>query len=106
MSLPTFSPPHMNTEKLRKLFGSLRVPDVSRNTSRRGASATKAPEVLRNSAGAPAKKDYTGKYYCGRKVLRCRCCDGYCGPDNSCNCEPCQELALKEQLRAMLGVFR
>ncbi|XP_056015534.1 uncharacterized protein LOC125677502 isoform X3 [Ostrea edulis] len=62
MSLPTFSPPHMNTEKLRKLFGSLRVPDVSRNTSRRGASATKAPEVLRNSAGAPAKKDLIEAY--------------------------------------------
>lgn len=39
----------------------------------------------------------TGKYYCGMKVLTCSCCDGHCGPDNGCNCLPCQKLDQEEE---------
>ncbi|XP_072049397.1 uncharacterized protein [Amphiura filiformis] len=49
-------------------------------------------EVRFNSAGAPARKGTTGKYYCGRRVLSCFCCNGHCGPTNGCNCADCQKL--------------
>jgi hypothetical protein len=48
--------------------------------------------VVINSAGYIAKMGTTGKYYCGRRVLYCSCCDGHCGPTNGCNCESCQQL--------------
>lgn len=38
----------------------------------------------------------TGNYYCGMKVLTCQCCDGSCGPNNGCNCPPCQQLDREE----------
>ena len=41
----------------------------------------------------------TGKYYCHMHVLSCSCCDGYCGPDNGCNCPPCQKLDAEEEER-------
>ncbi|XP_012936715.1 E3 ubiquitin-protein ligase HERC2 [Aplysia californica] len=53
-----------------------------------------------NSAGALAKKGETGKFYCGMKVLTCACCDGHCGPNNGCNCPPCQLLDQEEEVRA------
>ena len=34
----------------------------------------------------------TGKYYCGQRLLDCRCCDGQCGPTNGCNCADCMQL--------------
>lgn len=30
------------------------------------------------------------------KVLTCSCCDGHCGPNNGCNCLPCQKLDQEE----------
>ncbi|XP_061183765.1 E3 ubiquitin-protein ligase HERC2-like isoform X1 [Saccostrea echinata] len=51
---------------------------------------------LINSAGVLARKGETGKYYCGMKVLSCSCCDGHCGPNNGCNCLPCQKLDQEE----------
>ncbi|KAK7452260.1 hypothetical protein BaRGS_00039741, partial [Batillaria attramentaria] len=39
----------------------------------------------------------TGRYYCGMKVLSCSCCDGHCGPNNGCNCPPCQQLDREEE---------
>ncbi|XP_056015509.1 E3 ubiquitin-protein ligase TRIM36-like isoform X2 [Ostrea edulis] len=96
ISLPDFSPPQINTEELRQLFGSLEdttVPDIPPRKDKT------ASDVLRNSAGAPAKKGDTGKYYCGRWVLTCRCCDGYCGPDNGCNCKACRELDKNENIK-------
>nr|XP_022328228.1 E3 ubiquitin-protein ligase HERC2-like isoform X2 [Crassostrea virginica] len=52
---------------------------------------------LINTAGVLARKGETGKYYCGMKVLTCSCCDGHCGPDNGCNCLPCQKLDQEEE---------
>ncbi|KAK7097783.1 E3 ubiquitin-protein ligase HERC2-like isoform X3 [Littorina saxatilis] len=49
-------------------------------------------EALVNTAGALASKGSTGQYYCNMKVLTCQCCDGSCGPNNGCNCPPCQQL--------------
>ena len=34
----------------------------------------------------------SGHYYCNLRVLSCPCCDGICGPQNGCNCIPCQKL--------------
>ncbi len=31
-----------------------------------------------------------GKYYCGKPVLSCDCCDTICGPTQGCNCSSCQ----------------
>ncbi|XP_071496413.1 E3 ubiquitin-protein ligase HERC2-like [Diadema antillarum] len=50
-----------------------------------------------NSAGFPAKKGETGKYYCGRRVLSCTCCDGRCGPNSGCNCPSCRKLDEEEK---------
>ncbi|XP_048589232.1 E3 ubiquitin-protein ligase HERC2 isoform X2 [Nematostella vectensis] len=50
-----------------------------------------------NSAGVPAHKGDTGRYYCGRQVLSCSCCDGFCGTSNGCNCPPCQKLDQEER---------
>ncbi|KAL0227431.1 hypothetical protein RCL1_003575 [Eukaryota sp. TZLM3-RCL] len=36
-----------------------------------------------------------GKHYCGRKILSCSCCDGYCGPRYGCNCLECMKLDLR-----------
>ncbi|XP_077983839.1 E3 ubiquitin-protein ligase HERC2-like [Glandiceps talaboti] len=52
-----------------------------------------------NCVGVPARKGETGHYYCGMKVLSCSCCDGHCGPDNGCNCPPCQKLDKEEKER-------
>lgn len=48
--------------------------------------------VTRNRDGCRAAPGQTGKYYCGRKVLSCFCCDGHCGPNDGCNCSACQWL--------------
>lgn len=29
-------------------------------------------------------------------MLTCTCCDGICGPDSGCNCQPCQKLDAEE----------
>lgn len=51
-----------------------------------------ASDVKMNCDGIPAQKGETGKFYCGRCILKCTCCEGQCGPDKGCNCEPCQKL--------------
>jgi len=34
-----------------------------------------------------------GRFYCGRRVLTCSCCDGgVCGPTGGCNCSACKQL--------------
>ncbi|CAG9815802.1 unnamed protein product [Phaedon cochleariae] len=50
---------------------------------------------LFNSAGVIAKQKL-GKFYCGQRVLTCTCCDGICGPESGCNCQPCQKLDAEE----------
>lgn len=50
---------------------------------------------LVNREGANARLGPNGIFYCGRfsKDLVDRGdCDGYCGPENGPNCDPCQEL--------------
>ncbi|XP_060526978.1 E3 ubiquitin-protein ligase HERC2 [Cylas formicarius] len=54
---------------------------------------------LLNSAGVMAKEGEFGKYYCGRRVLTCTCCDGICGPQSGCNCAPCQKLDAEKAAR-------
>ncbi|XP_056632300.1 E3 ubiquitin-protein ligase HERC2 isoform X1 [Diorhabda sublineata] len=49
-----------------------------------------------NSAGVTARQGEFGKYYCGQRVLTCACCDGICGPNCGCNCQPCQKLDAEE----------
>ncbi|TNV84021.1 hypothetical protein FGO68_gene14993 [Halteria grandinella] len=51
----------------------------------------------KNGAGLTAKLGESGKYYCGGRQdgARCQCCDGYCGPDNGCNCSQCMTLDVK-----------
>ena len=51
-----------------------------------------------NCDGVPSQKGEAGKYYCGRHVLSCTCCeDGICGPNKGCNCVPCQSLDQEER---------
>ena len=45
-----------------------------------------------NFDGAKSVLSKNGKYYCGRKILSCMCCNGNCGPSNGCNCKACQWL--------------
>ena len=54
-------------------------------------------EIKINIEGALAKKGSTGRYYCGRHVLSCPCCDGNCGPNNGCSCPACQKLDQEER---------
>lgn len=39
----------------------------------------------------------TGKYYCGRRLVSCQCCDGVCGPTIGCNCASCAQLDLEDK---------
>lgn len=40
-----------------------------------------------NGAGKVSRLGASGKYYCGGRLeTKCSCCDGYCGPENGCNC--------------------
>ncbi|XP_033111225.1 E3 ubiquitin-protein ligase HERC2-like [Anneissia japonica] len=64
-----------------------------------GEVITDNTEVILNPAGAPSKKGETGKYYCGLRILTCSCCNGSCGPNNGCNCVPCQKLDQEEKER-------
>ncbi|KAJ8985747.1 hypothetical protein NQ317_014400 [Molorchus minor] len=56
---------------------------------------------LLNSAGVTAKQGEYGKYYCGQQVLTCTCCDGICGPQSGCNCQPCQKLDAEKTLHSI-----
>ena len=56
-----------------------------------GEIPLKPSHVKINCDGGPAQKGETGRFYCGRHILKCTCCDGHCGPDG-CNCDPCQKL--------------
>ncbi|XP_021378315.1 E3 ubiquitin-protein ligase HERC2-like isoform X2 [Mizuhopecten yessoensis] len=64
-----------------------------------GEIAASNNDGLINSAGVLARKGETGKYYCGMWGLTCRCCNGHCGPNNGCNCTPCQQLDREEDAR-------
>lgn len=49
--------------------------------------------ITMNSAGNRARPGRNGKFYCGRRLdFFCRCCDGFCGPDEGCNCRSCMKL--------------
>eukprot|EP01102_Stenamoeba_stenopodia_P009917 TRINITY_DN2947_c0_g1_i1.p1 TRINITY_DN2947_c0_g1~~TRINITY_DN2947_c0_g1_i1.p1 ORF type:complete len:275 (+),score=28.26 TRINITY_DN2947_c0_g1_i1:375-1199(+) len=48
-----------------------------------------APVLYRNTDGVPCHK-LNGRFYCGRRNVACRCCDGYCGPTSGCSCRACQ----------------
>lgn len=47
------------------------------------------PILYRNTDGVPCHK-VNGRFYCGRRNVSCRCCDGYCGPTSGCSCRACQ----------------
>ncbi|XP_013395836.1 E3 ubiquitin-protein ligase NRDP1 [Lingula anatina] len=50
-------------------------------------------ERSRNRRNHEARLGSTGKYYCSQRLNgHCRCCNGYCGPTNGCNCEACMKL--------------
>ncbi|XP_077868707.1 E3 ubiquitin-protein ligase HERC2-like [Saccoglossus kowalevskii] len=62
-----------------------------------GEITTSNSDTVVNCVGVPARKGETGHYYCGMRVLSCSCCDGHCGPNNGCNCSPCQKLDKEEK---------
>ena len=62
-----------------------------------GEIPSKLTDFKVNSEGVAAQKGLTGKYYCGRKILSCSCCNGHCGPNNGCNCLSCQKLDQEER---------
>lgn len=47
-----------------------------------------------NSQNNLARPGSTGKFYCGKKLdkMKCKCCNGNCGPTNGCNCSMCMQL--------------
>jgi hypothetical protein len=49
-----------------------------------------------NEKGSKARLGSTGKYYCGELLdyHSCKCCNGFCGPTNGCNCSACMKLDL------------
>jgi len=49
------------------------------------------------------KSDRNGKFYCGRKIVKCSCCDGHCGPDDGCNCKACIWLDIQGNPNAKLN---
>ncbi|XP_053987984.1 E3 ubiquitin-protein ligase HERC2 isoform X2 [Hylaeus volcanicus] len=55
---------------------------------------------LINASGIISRKGESGHYYCNMRVLSCLCCDGICGPQQGCNCGPCQKLDEEEAARA------
>lgn len=61
--------------------------------------------VKKNNNGDISKLGNTGKYYCGKKVLNCRCCNGYCGPTNGDNCESCQYLDIQNRKLDIVTYF-
>jgi hypothetical protein len=49
-----------------------------------------------NAKGRNARLGENGKYYCGGPLEGpCDCCNGYCGPENGCNCSACMQLDIK-----------
>lgn len=61
-----------------------------------GEIPSKPANVRINSDGVPSQKGETGKFYCGRSILKCTCCDGHCGPEG-CNCGSCQKLDTEDR---------
>ena len=51
-----------------------------------------------NFNGRLAKIGDSGKYYCA-DACRCECggCNGFCGPNDGCNCDACQALDKETQ---------
>jgi len=61
-------------------------------------------EVRVNFDGVKAVKSVISKkYYCGRKILTCICCDGHCGPTDGCNCKACKWLDIQSDANAILN---
>ena len=51
-----------------------------------------------NSFNRSARLGESGKYYCGGQLdTGCRCCDGFCGPTNGCNCTACFSLDMQSR---------
>jgi hypothetical protein len=73
--------------------------DVFKETSNTTEVVNKHVTIdkLVNRFGKVARLGSTGKYYCGGNLdgPRCKCCDGYCGPESGCNCSGCIELDIK-----------
>ena len=55
-------------------------------------AAQPGAQITRNRRDNPVHLGTIGKYYCGKRVLDCRCCDGNCGPTKGCNCADCMQL--------------
>lgn len=67
-----------------------------------GASTVDLQSSYTNDRGFVSKFGTTGKLYCGQPLEVGGCgCDGYCGPNNGCNCLSCMRLNLK--VRGALG---
>lgn len=56
-------------------------------------------ERTRNKFGREARLGESGKFYCGGRLdgLKCKCCDGSCGPTNGCNCSGCMLLDVQKK---------
>ncbi|XP_063970630.1 E3 ubiquitin-protein ligase HERC2-like [Lytechinus pictus] len=78
-------------------FGNVSLSHLWNELVREGEVTVGLSDSIINSAGFPARKGETGKYYCGRRVLTCTCCEGRCGPTKGCNCSSCQKLDDEEK---------
>ncbi|XP_052077229.1 E3 ubiquitin-protein ligase HERC2-like isoform X2 [Mytilus californianus] len=82
---------------LQEIFGRDGLSQLWNELVRDGEVVVNSNDGLMNGSGVLARKGTTGLYYCGMKVLSCSCCDGHCGPNNGCNCPPCQKLDKEEE---------
>nr|XP_022903495.1 E3 ubiquitin-protein ligase HERC2 isoform X1 [Onthophagus taurus] len=95
---PRLDPKWLKTD-LRAAFGSQQgLSELWNGLVRDGELTGPFSDGLLNSAGVISRKGERGKYYCGLRVLTCTCCDGICGPQSGCNCQPCKGLDAEESL--------
>ena len=77
---------------LQSIFQKEHLDSLYESLSKSGELLPRSKEALINSEGSLAQKAENGKYYCGKPVLSCECCDMTCGPSQGCNCSSCQTL--------------
>eukprot|EP00831_Metopus_contortus_P070462 TRINITY_DN6398_c0_g1_i1.p1 TRINITY_DN6398_c0_g1~~TRINITY_DN6398_c0_g1_i1.p1 ORF type:complete len:306 (+),score=37.64 TRINITY_DN6398_c0_g1_i1:126-1043(+) len=84
------------------LFGGVESKKEKSKSVSRASRKKPIPDVLNgelNKNGDLSKIGVNGKFYCGQRldVIRCSCCNGFCGKTNGCNCSAC--MALDRRLR-------
>ena len=54
-------------------------------------------EIRTNANKRTSRIGSSGKYYCGGRITKCACCNGFCWPTNGCNCAACMQLDIESR---------